>query len=312
MKAYIINASGGETLLPELLSWDVYHGLGEPCDYFDLSFPYEDDMPAELAAACRFRAEHDGETVFYGVVDEYEISLDKNGCICSMSGRSLAALLLDNEAEAATYDVIGQDAVIRDHVSPYGIGRIDRQQMQPLSGFSVSTGDSEWSVLKRFCRYSADIQPYFDRTGTLMLRKPSGKSISIPRGAQIISVRFVDRRYGIISEMLVKSRYTGRRYTVKNEEFLSRGGCARHVLTVPRNSGADKMRYTGQYQISESRRDKKFVELCLPELFAAFPGDVLSLDGALPGLSGKFQVVSSRCTADGSGYGTTLKLEAKE
>lgn len=309
MDAYIIDRDGTETKLPALLSWDVCHGFGEPCDYFDISFQYEENMLPALASACRFRAEHEGETVFFGVVDEYEISLDEKGRTCLLSGRSLEALLLDNEAEAATYELISLDTVIREHVTPYGIADVDRRAMPPLSAFSVSTGDSEWSVLKRFCRFSADIQPYFDKGGRLKLKEPDGKSIVISKSSEILSASLTDERYGIISEVLVKSRYTGRSYTERNEKFIARGGCARQVLTVPRNSGADKMRYTGRYQIRESEKDKRRLVLCLPEPFAASPGDRAELDGALFGLRGELLVTKSRCTASAAGYGTTLTLE---
>lgn len=309
MDAYIIDCTGRATRLPPLLSWDICHGFGEPCDYFDISFPYEEDLLKALGSASRFRAEHEGETVFFGVVDEYEICLDEKGCTCLMSGRSLEALLLDNEAEASTYELISLDTVLRDHVAPYGIELIDRQTMEPLAAFSISTGDSEWSVLKRFCRYSADIQPYFDRCGRLKLREPDGRSVMISKSSEILSASFKDERSGIISEVLVKSRYTGRSYIEKNSAFIERGGCARHVLTVPRNAGADKMRYTGRYQIRESEKDKRVVSIELPKLFAAFPGDRAELTELPFCPNGVFTVTSSRCRASSAGYGTTLTLE---
>ena len=40
MKGYLIDKNGALTLLPEFLSWDVCHGMGEPCDWFEVSFIY--------------------------------------------------------------------------------------------------------------------------------------------------------------------------------------------------------------------------------------------------------------------------------
>ena len=53
---------------------------------------------AVLADAVRFTAEQDGEVVFTGVVDEAECGWDSGGGRLELSGRGMAALLLDNEA----------------------------------------------------------------------------------------------------------------------------------------------------------------------------------------------------------------------
>ncbi len=50
MKGYLIDKNGALTLLPEFLSWDVCHGMGEPCDWFEVSFIY---YSAQLPAAKR-------------------------------------------------------------------------------------------------------------------------------------------------------------------------------------------------------------------------------------------------------------------
>ena len=103
MTGYIISSSGVETELPAFLSWDVCHGIGEPCDWFEVSFIYYSHQLSMLQSACRFRAEHNNSVVFTGVVDEYSISIDEHGSVATISGRSHAALLLDNELSAAAY-----------------------------------------------------------------------------------------------------------------------------------------------------------------------------------------------------------------
>lgn len=127
--------------------------------------------------------------------------------------------------------------------------------MPPLYVFTVSSGDSQWSVLKRYCRFSAGIQPRFSKDGTLILNGEAGDMVDLRNAGFFIKTRFVDTRYGNISEVLVKNRVTGASYTVENAEFKKRGGSARRVINVPRTSTYDSMRYTGQYQINEAARE---------------------------------------------------------
>ena len=86
MKGYLIDKNGALTLLPEFLSWDVCHGMGEPCDWFEVSFIYYSTQLPKLQSACRFRAVHNNAVVFKGIIDEYSISIDEKGSVVTLSG----------------------------------------------------------------------------------------------------------------------------------------------------------------------------------------------------------------------------------
>ncbi len=305
MTGIFYGADGSQWLVTEFISFDICHGLGEPCDYFEVSFIYESSMLDKLSRSYRFTATNDGETVFKGVVDEYTVNINDEGSTVTVSGRSLAALLLDNEAEAISYGSVTLDAVLNNHVSPYGIKSVKKKSMPPLYTFTVASGDSQWSVLKRYCRFAAEIQPRFSKDGVLVLNGEAGNTLSV----DLLKVRFSDTRYGNISEVLVKNRVTGASYTVENAEFKKRGGCSRRVINVPRTSGYDSMRYTGQYQISEAKRGKRYVQITAPQLFAAFPADRIKLNYSPLGLTGTFTVCESHTFLNADGYGTELKLE---
>ena len=118
MKGYIMDKDGVSTPLPEFLSWDVCHGMGEPCDWFEVSFIYYSSQLPKLQTACSFRATHDGAIVFSGVIDEYSISIDEKGSVVTLSGRSKAALLLDNELPSQEYPALGSAAAVASFVSP--------------------------------------------------------------------------------------------------------------------------------------------------------------------------------------------------
>ncbi len=309
MKGYIMDKDGVSTPLPEFLSWDVCHGMGEPCDWFEVSFIYYSAQLPKFQTACAFRATHNSAVVFSGVVDEYSISIDEKGSVVTLSGRSKAALLLDNELPAQEYAALSSAGAVSGFVSPYGISGVVTGSGVTLNGFSVRTGESAWSALKRFCRYAWETTPFFSRDGTLILNGRSGNTISVDASKDASSIAMCDERYGIISDISVRNRVTGASYTSSNAAFIARGGKCHREMTVPKTTGADAVRYTAAYQIAESQRGKKCVKLTLTKQFACFPGDRVSLSAAKLGLSGVFTVVSSHCWADSLSAGTIVTLE---
>lgn len=311
MTGYLTSNKGAAWELPPLLSWDIKHGLGEPCDAFEVRFPYRKDMLDLLHGAARFRAAHGGGTVFTGVVDETEVTADESGLTAEVRGRGLAALLLDNECEAVQYASVSLDYILRHHVYPWGIGAVRTKAMPALAAFTVAAGDSQWTVLKKFCRFAGNVAPRFSRDGALLLTGEGGASLSIGADTAVTAAVIHDNRYGVISEALVKNKVRGTSETVKNAVCAARGASCRRVISVPRKTGGDAMRYTAQYQIEESEKGKRTVELTLPSLFAAFAGDSVALNYPPLGLRGNYRVYESRCWAEADGAGTVLTLEVK-
>ena len=307
MKVYITDNAGEQYEMPVLLSWSFVHTLGEPADSFEICCLYDASMLETLENAVRLSAEHEGEAVFSGVIDEYQIDAGARGCTVSVSGRGLAALLLDNEAEAAEYGACTLSEVLERHVRPYGIERIEAEDLLTAFGFSVESGASQWKVLKSFTMASGGIVTRFSRDGTLVISERDGALRRLDERAAY-ELRLRDKRYGVISEVLVKNALLGTSETVKNDEFIQRGGCARRVVNVPKKTGADAMRYTGFYQLEESKKDSRTLRLTVPELFAAFPNDLIELDIKALGVSGVFRVSTSECWADAGSSGTRLEL----
>ncbi len=99
-------------------------------------------------------------------------------------------------------------------------------------------------------------------------------------------------------------------YSVKNKDFMERGGQCRRVVYTPGQSTYAAMRYTGAYQIERSQEEEIRVELCLPQVFAAFPGDRVRLELNRSGICGSFQVAEAENSL--SDAGETLRLTLKE
>lgn len=310
MEGLIYDAAGGIYALPVLLSWDVSHGFCSPCDSFEVTFLYEPEMLAALSAACRFSASHGGETVFYGVVDEFELSAGQSGCTCTLRGRGLQALLLDSEAESAEYYSADTEYILNRHVRPLGVTDVNAGGLGSRSAsLSVSSGESHWSVVSRFSEFCLGVRPRFTPAGKLLLDGVgSGRSFTVDAATAVLGQTYAQERYGVISEVIVKNRSYGSSVTVENAEFLAAGGKCIRVVNVPRRSGFDAMRHTGTYRIEQSKRESLRCRLTVAECFAAFPGDRAVLNATPLGITGEFTVTATRCFANGKSAGTVLDL----
>lgn len=302
---------GSRYQLPTLLRWDLTYTGSVPCDSMTVTCLYDESMAEILPKAVLFCAYQDGETVLRGVVDAYEISLSQQGLLASVEGRGMAALLLDNESEALSYERALLSEILENHVSPYGI-QVKAQQSVSGDKYAVASGSSQWRALQGFTHRFGGFDPYFTKDGSLVAEKlwGSGKTLQVNDDTPLISLRKRERRYGVISEVLIQDKVQGISHSVQNQEFLENGGQRRHVLYMPRSTVADR-RYTGEYQIEQSALEQLEITLELPFAFAAFPGDRVNLTLDRLNLAGNFDVVSARSRMDGNGERTEVTLSRR-
>lgn len=308
MTGYLYACNGAAWRLPPLLSWSLEHTAAGAADAFEIRFAYTAEMNAILASAYRFRAEEAGETVFYGVVDECATSLSEDGAVTEVSGRGLAALLLDSEAEAKEYYSCALSDILRDHAAPYGVMDADADAMGRAALYRVASGSSEWKALADFAAWVGGVTPRFSKSGRLVLRKKADGRVRLGQDCGVVAARRRIRRYGVVSEAVVKGNTNGARSVVKNEAFLALGGACRRVVCVPNETGCGAMRYTGEYQIARSAADYDTAEVTLIKPLAAFAGSEAEISLPRAGLDGVFFIRESRSWADGDGCGTRLTL----
>lgn len=301
--------TGEEYRINQAISWHIGYGLGAPCDSFQLLCPWMTGQETILEQALRIRVLYEGELVFVGVVDEWEVCRGKQGQTLELNGRGMQALLLDNEALGADFGAATLDDILSRYVVPLGIQVAERGKLPFVQGFSVKAGSSCWQVLYQFARYHGGVTPRFDRKGRLLLSLWKNEAqLCIDDHLPVKRLVLRGKRYGVLSQVQVQNRTTMALQTVRNEEFIQKGGACSRVLTVPRNTGYQSMRYTAQFQLEQSKREQKRVEVVLALPFAAWPGDVLEL--ALSNFDGKgqYRILESRVSLGESGYETELLL----
>lgn len=309
MECWLETWDGKRLVLPRTLEWTFRYGMGTPCDSFSVSCIWNEAAAAVLADAVRFAAQEGGQRRFTGVVDEAETVWDGNGARLTIHGRGMAALLLDNEAEGTEYQTATVGELLRDHAEPYGIQTVGGAGLAPVTGFSVSSGESEWAVLYRFARYCHGVEPWCDEWGRLRLDGWQDGTRHIVDGkSPVLSAGLSQKRYGVLSQVVVRDRAGTERHVVSNGAFLQRGGQRRKVMVLPQKTGYEAMRYSGAYQIARSSEEETVLSLRLAQTWAARVGDWVEIRLERPRLRGSWRVRSCETGVGRGGAYTALEL----
>lgn len=309
MTGCVTTGAGRVFQLPVPLEWEMDYTAGVPCDSFRLRCPWEETGGTDPGDWVGFSAVEDGETVFTGVVDECEAAWDSQGAWLELSGRGMAALLLDNEAPGQDYGTATLADILRDHVTPFGIRVAEQKALPPVSQFSVATGSSEWSVLYEFARYHGGVTPRFDRKGRLILSGwTESENLLINGAAPVTGAVMKHRRYGVLSEIWVRDRTRQAAERVENAKFKQNGGRCRRVMTMPGRSNFKAMRYSGQFQLDKSAANLKHMEITVAAPFYGKPGDLAAVRLQNWAGNGNWRVVATKVVCDGQGTRTILEL----
>lgn len=309
MRGYVTDFAGRQWSLPVPTAWRLEYACGVPCDSFWMRCPWEPGNPTDPADWVGFQAHQEEDRVFTGVVDECVVTQDANGGTLEISGRGMAALLLDNEALGQDYDTATVQDILRDHVAPYGIETVGGADLPAVSRFSVATGSSEWSVVYDFARYYGGVSPRFDRWGRLILERwGEGEEVLLTDAARITELTCRDRRYGVLSQVLVRDRFSGAVQRVENRAFQTAGGQARRVVTMPGRSNYKTMRYTGQFQLDKSAAELERLDVTVADPFCAWPGDLVRIRRGNWDRNGLYRAAAVTVGMDAGGYWTRMEL----
>ena len=80
------------------------------------------------------------------------------------------------------------------------------------------------------------------------------------------------RRYGVLSQVVVRDRYQNRTETVDNPAFQSLGDAGGRVVTMPGKSQYQAMRYSGRFQLERSAAEQLRIQAEIPMLFSLSRG----------------------------------------
>lgn len=315
MRGRIITSRHEIFELPELLEWNILRTGGVPCDSFEVLCLYSAEMAEPLHLAESFLALAGDALLLHGVVDEYVITQSaEQGRIVRICGRGTACRLLDNESRPLTYQAATLEEILRNHVTPYGVQCFRKAAVRSDGVYTVAAGSSQWKAVENFCRAYGGFSPRFNRRGELIAEpeETDGERIIISDSTELRKLSKRENHYGVLSEVLVIDKTRGVSHTVKNEDYLRRGGQRRRVLYTPGQSTWAAMRYTGEYQIRESRKNEVELELELVGTLDAEPGSTVELHRSDCGLQGIYRLAEAEQRGSASeGAVTVLRLKER-
>ena len=217
------DADGHEIILSSPLSLVMRMEEDVPADDLTAVFPYLNC--GELAQVSVF----DGSRlVFKGVVDEEEHLMSSKGEYLRISARSLAAHLLDNEAEPQSYDHPSARLIYERCASGFGLGAGDVDGSTYFGELTVTKGMSCWTAVQNFCKACYSSSPRISADGRLFMRGLVTEGTVMfgdgAGGIPFVSLGEKKKRCEEISRVRIKTAdSSGYRSAVENPDAVKRG-----------------------------------------------------------------------------------------
>lgn len=306
MIGVVKTSAGARTQLPALLQWSVKRTDGDPCDSFSVQFVCRPETRELLEQATEFQAYVGTKVVFTGIVDDFELRMGCGGVLAEVTGRGMAARLMDMQTPAAEYVSAQLEDILAAYVRACGVTRIEAEAMGAVSNFVVQTGGTCYQALAGFCRHSAEIYPRLLADGTLVLKKEqAGKSIRLTGG--VLQAQYVRNRYGVAAKQVLIHTRDGSVETASYPEFQALGGT--RVQYAGRTG--DKIRAgfrTAKQRLDDTKRDERLLTLTLCGSFLAEPLDRVAVEIEALGISGVWTVQEAQSSCDETGETCRLIL----
>ena len=181
--------------------------MAVPADSLTVTCPYSGAIRKNAQS---IQAYDGGRLVFTGQIDSVDSIKRPQGVILKITARSLAAALLDNEAEPVTY--LNPTAVMIEsrHLRPFGITLAEKDNLPYYDFLKIDKGMSHWRVIERFCRARYHSEPRISGDGTAYFNSlPSGGEAVFSDagdGIPYLSLNESRRPYRLISEIRLKFR----------------------------------------------------------------------------------------------------------
>ncbi len=203
----------------------------------------------------------DDELVFYGQIDEIINVKNKAGAITKLVARSMAAVLLDNEAEPVTYVYPAAEFIFDRHLKPFGIENYEADEAPFYGNLRIDKGMTHWQVFENFCKNRFGSVPRITSDGKALFKGYDDSEIIIfsADDYRYYSVKENNKRCNLITEVRLKldelGIYNGK---IKNENKACDGITrVRYVNATADTSTID----TADKMITRSNSDSYNIEL---------------------------------------------------
>lgn len=214
---------GTRLLLGRAVSASLTYEKEVPADLLKVEFPSLGDWP-ELLKVYGYK---DSKVVFTGIVDEQNTRWSKDGVFTELVCRSLAAVLIDNEAEPVTLRNPSWRLMCEKYARPFGIehNKNDIKCEVATGEFAVKKGESCYSVLANFAKIFMGKEIFVCNKGILHISKNKCNQVDL---GEVVNLKKKFCPYKKISQVFIQNS-TGAYQTgfVNNE---TNGVCRRRYF----------------------------------------------------------------------------------
>ena len=229
-----------------------------PADSLTVTLPYDKEIGEK---ADFITAYLDDSVVFTGQIDEIIGIKNSDGAVTKITARSLAAALLDNEAEPLTYINPAASFIYSRHLKPFGIKEYEADDTPFFGTLKIDKGMTHWQVLRNFCinRYSEE--PRITGGGRVLFKGyEGGEPVAFGKGGiEYTLAKESKRRFKLITEVRLKLTETGTYYG----RLENKNPDCKHLKRVRFvNATADKTSVkTADKMIKKSNSDSYSIQL---------------------------------------------------
>lgn len=303
MLRFEVSTSGDMLALPMPISVVYNSEFSVPADSITVEIPY--------ISGCDdgdFLYGYDGERlVFKGQIDEITTQKSGDKITVVISARSMAGLLLDNEAEPCVYFNASSSVIFERHLKPFGFSEYVGDN-EPYFGYvRISKGMSEWQVLENYCMNKYGKMPRITGDGRVILNgNTEGEKLCFGMGGcGYTAAKSTIKRYKVISEVKLRIKQENRYgSTIKNDLADKRLEKRRYVDALTGGGSVG----TADRIIKNSNRNAYEVVFECPYRLNCEAGNRASIDDEILGKADGLYIHKLKYIANNRGEKTTVTL----
>lgn len=205
---FITYIDGSQAEISNIISVVFNSDYDVPADDLTVVFPCDKDF---CKKADMISAMDNDKPVFIGKIDDIIHLSDKKSAVTKIVARSLASILLDNEAEPVTYFRPSADFIFDRHLKPFGFSEFVGDCSPYCGTLKVEKGMSCWSLLKLFCNYKFACNPRITGNGKVIFNGVSSdkKIVFGNGGIDYVSIKESVSRCKLISKVMLRMSDNG-------------------------------------------------------------------------------------------------------
>lgn len=281
-----------------------------PADDVTITFPYNKNISDSINLIL---AENDGKVVFKGIIDEVENIKNNRAVITRIKARSMAGVLLDNEAEPVTYDNTTADFIFDKHLKPFGIDEFVADNTPLWDNLKIYKGMTHWQVYENFCKNLYGSMPRITSDGVAVFNGgDEGEVLYFSdknAGVVYYSIDEDNKRYKLISKVMLKLQsFGGYVGSIENSNENCRGITRVRLVNATADTSpvdtADKI-------IVQSNEDSYSVTLKCAGCFIDIMGKHCIVSDSVLGKRDNLVVSRLKYVLDADGEVTSVELKRR-